>query len=110
MLSSSRLLTLTGMGGAGKTRLALRAAAEMRRAFPDGVWLIELAALRDPELLPHAIASTLDLHQVSENPLADLADHLHDKQLLMVLDNCEHLTDACAVVVSKLLAEVPGLR
>jgi len=110
MLSSSRLLTLTGMGGAGKTRLALRTAGEMRRAFPDGVWFIELAALRDPELLPHVIASTLDLHQISENPLADLADHLHDKQLLMVLDNCEHLTDACAVVVSKLLAEAPGLR
>jgi predicted ATPase/DNA-binding CsgD family transcriptional regulator len=110
MLSSSRLLTLTGTGGAGKTRLALRTATEMRRAFPGGVWFIELAALRDPELLPHAIASTLDLHHVSENPLADLADHLHDKQLLMVLDNCEHLTDACAVVVSKLLAEAPGLR
>lgn len=110
MLSSSRLLTLTGVGGAGKTRLALRTAGEMRRAFPDGVWFIELASLRDPELLPHAIASALDLHHVSGNPLADLADHLQDKQLLVVLDSCEHLTDACAVVVSKLLAEAPGLR
>jgi hypothetical protein len=110
LLSSSRLLTLTGVGGAGKTRLALRTAVEMRRAFSDGVWFVELAALRDPELLPHTIAGALDLHHVSGNPLADLADHLEDKQLLVVLDNCEQLTEACAVVVSKLLAEAPGLR
>ncbi len=110
MLSSSRLLTLTGVAGTGKTRLALRTAAEMRRAFADGVWFVELAALRDPQLLPHTIASALDLHHLSGNPLADLSDHLQDRQLLLVLDNCEHLTDACAVVVSKLLAEAPGLR
>jgi predicted ATPase/DNA-binding CsgD family transcriptional regulator len=110
LLSSSRLLTLTGVGGAGKTRLALRTAREMQRAFPDGAWFIELAALGDPQLLPHTIATALDLHHVSGNPLADLTDHLQEKQLLVVLDNCEHLTDACAVVVSKLLAEAPGLR
>ena len=110
MLSSSRLLTLTGVGGAGKTRLALRTAAEMRRALPDGVWFVELAALSDPQLLPHTIASALDLHHLSGNPLADLADHFRERQLLLVLDSCEHLTDACAVVVSKLLAEAPGLR
>jgi predicted ATPase/DNA-binding CsgD family transcriptional regulator len=110
MLSSSRLLTLTGVGGVGKTRLALRTAAGVRRAFPDGVWFVELAALNEPQLLPHTIASALDLHQVSEAPLADLADHLQDRQLLLVLDNCEHLTDACAVVVGKLLAAAPGLH
>ncbi|WP_182481258.1 ATP-binding protein [Nocardioides immobilis] len=110
LLSSSRLLTLTGMGGAGKTRLALRTATETQRAFPDGAWFIELAALRDPQLLPHTIATALDLRHVSGNPLADLTDHLQEKQLLVVLDSCEHLTEACAVVVSKLLAEAPGLR
>jgi len=110
MLSSSRLLTLTGAGGVGKTRLALRTAAEVRRAFPNGVWFVELAALQDPQLLPHTIANALGLRQVSATPVADLADHLQDKQLLIVLDNCEHLTDACAVVVSKLLAAAPALR
>ncbi len=110
LLSSSRLLTLTGMGGAGKTRLALRTAREVQRAFPDGVRFIELHALRDPQLLPHTIATALDLRHVSGNPLADLTDHLQEKQLLVVLDSCEHLTDACAVVVSKLLAAAPGVR
>jgi predicted ATPase/DNA-binding CsgD family transcriptional regulator len=110
MLSGSRLVTLTGVGGVGKTRLALKTAASVRRAFPDGVWFIELAALDDPQLLPHTVASALDLHHVSEAPLADLADHLEDKRLLMVLDNCEHLTDSCAVVVGKLLAAAPGLH
>jgi predicted ATPase/DNA-binding NarL/FixJ family response regulator len=110
LLSGCRLVTLTGVGGVGKSRLALRTAASVRRAFPDGVWFIELAALNDPQLLPHTVASALDLHHVSEPPLADLAEHLQDKQLLVVLDNCEHLTDACAVMVGKLLAAAPGLH
>lgn len=110
LLGSSRTLTLTGPGGVGKTRLALRVAAEVRRTFPDGVWFVELAALRDPELLPHTVANTLELRQVSLDPAADLAAHLEQKQLLVVLDNCEHLTDACAVLASKLLAAAPDLR
>jgi predicted ATPase/DNA-binding CsgD family transcriptional regulator len=110
MLSSSRLLTLTGVGGVGKTRLALRMAAEVRRTFPDGVWFVELAALHDPQLLPHTLANALELRQVSAEPTADLAQYLEEKQLLVVLDNCEHLTDACAVLASKLLAAAPGLR
>src|SRR5687767_4125696 len=110
LLSSSRLLTLTGMGGVGKTRLAVRMAADLRRTFADGVWFVELASLHDPQLLPHTVANTLDLRQVSANPAADLADYLEDKRLLVVLDNCEHLTDACAVLTSKLLAAAPGLQ
>jgi predicted ATPase len=110
LLSSSRLLTLTGVGGVGKTRIALRTATELGRAFPDGVWFVELAALDDPQLLPYVIASALGVDHVSGSPLADLSDHLQDKKLLVVLDNCEHLTEACAVVVSKLLADAPGLR
>jgi predicted ATPase/DNA-binding CsgD family transcriptional regulator len=110
LLASSRMLTLTGVGGVGKTRLALRMAAEVRRTFPDGVWFVELAALHDAQLLPHTLAQALGLRQESADPAADLAAHLEDQRLLVVLDNCEHLTEACAVLVSKLLAAAPGLR
>jgi predicted ATPase/DNA-binding CsgD family transcriptional regulator len=110
LLASSRMLTLTGVGGVGKTRLGLRMAAEVRRTFPDGVWFVELAPLRDPQLLPHTVANALELRQVSPDPAADLAFYLEGRQLLVVLDNCEHLTDACAILVSKLLAAAPGLR
>ena len=110
LLASSRMLTLTGVGGVGKTRLALRMAAEVRRTFPDGVWFVELAALHDPQLLPHTVANTLELRQVSADPAARPRGVPGGKQLLVVLDNCEHLTDACAVLASKLLAAAPGLR
>jgi predicted ATPase/DNA-binding CsgD family transcriptional regulator len=110
LLAGSRMLTLTGVGGVGKTRLALRMAAEVRRTFPDGVWFVELASLHDPQLLPHTVANTLELRQVSADPAADLAAYLENQQLLVVLDNCEHLTDVCAVLASKLLAAAPGLR
>jgi len=110
LLAASRMLTLTGVGGVGKTRLALRMAAGVRRTFPDGVWFVELAALNDPQLLPHTVANTLELRQVSADPAGDLAAYLEEKRLLVVLDNCEHLTDACAVLASKLLAAAPGLR
>jgi predicted ATPase/DNA-binding CsgD family transcriptional regulator len=110
LLAGGRLLTLIGVGGVGKTRLALRMAAEVRRTFPDGVWFVELAALQDPQLVPHTVANTLELRQVSPDPSSDLADYLENKSLLVVLDNCEHLTDACAVLASKLLAAAPDLR
>ncbi|TCN44211.1 putative ATPase [Kribbella orskensis] len=110
LLSSSRLLTLTGVGGVGKTRLALRMAAEVRRTFGDGVWFVELAALRDPALLGLTLAQRLELSRVSANPTADLAEYLEDRHLLLVLDNCEQVAEACAVLVSKLLAAAPQLR
>jgi predicted ATPase/DNA-binding CsgD family transcriptional regulator len=110
LLGGSRILTLTGVGGVGKTRLALRMAAEVRRTFPDGVWFVELAAVQDPQLVANTVANTLELRQVSAEPAADLAAYLEGQQLLVVLDNCEHLTDACAVLISKLLAAAPGLR
>ncbi|TDX02639.1 LuxR C-terminal-related transcriptional regulator [Kribbella sp. VKM Ac-2566] len=110
LLSSSRLLTLTGSGGVGKTRLALRMATEVRRTFADGVWFVELAALHDAGLLGLTLANALELSQVSANPTADLAEYLEDKHLLLVLDNCEQVAEACAVIVSKLLAAAPQLR
>jgi predicted ATPase len=107
----ARLLTLTGVAGVGKTRLALRVAAQDRGAFPDGVWLVELATLTDDNLLPQTLADVLGIRDQLHAPSADmLADHLADKQLLLVLDNCDHLVEANAVLVSKLLATAPGLR
>lgn len=111
LLSASRLVTLTGVGGAGKTRLALRVAAELKRAFPDGVWLVELAALEDQALLTQTIASTLAVHdRTTRWPIPALAEYLSGKQVLLVLDNCEHLRNACAVLADTVLRAAAGLR
>ncbi|MFI7133643.1 ATP-binding protein [Nonomuraea sp. NPDC050153] len=111
MLSDTRLLTLTGPGGVGKTRLALRVAAEARRAFADGVWLVELASLQDSTLLARMVAESLGLCDQSARPSAEtLANHLRDKRLLLVLDNCEHLLDGCAVLASMLLSAAKQVR
>ncbi|MDB4896742.1 MAG: hypothetical protein JWN15_3004, partial [Firmicutes bacterium] len=100
----TRLLTLTGPGGAGKTRLALQVAAEMLPARADGVWFIELAALSDPVLVPAVVATALGLHEhPRRTPLELLVEHLQSKQMLLVLDNCEHLVDACADLADTLL-------
>lgn len=108
-LSMARLLTLTGIGGVGKTRLALRVAAGVRRAFTDGVWLVELAELRDPRLLLNTVATALGLRDMVD-PETGLAEFVEDKNLLLVLDNCEHLVDGCAVLTTKLLAGSRKLR
>ncbi|MEQ4725918.1 LuxR C-terminal-related transcriptional regulator [Nonomuraea sp. B19D2] len=111
LLADTRMLTLIGLGGVGKTRLALRVAAEARRAFRDGVWLVDLAPLQDGELLPRAVADALGLRdESSQRPLSGLAEFLEDKQLLLVLDGCEHLTYAAAMLAGKLLGAAPGLR
>ncbi|WP_051796213.1 LuxR C-terminal-related transcriptional regulator [Kibdelosporangium aridum] len=110
-LSAARLLTLTGVGGVGKTRLALRVAAGVRRAFADGVWLVELAALQDRSLLEQTVADAMGLRDRSARPPWEVVvGHLADKQLLLVLDNCEHLADQCAGLAAGLLAVAPGLR
>jgi hypothetical protein len=104
LLERTRLLTLTGAGGCGKSRLAERAAAELARAFPGGVCLVELVALDDPALLVHAALHALDLRdQTTVWPLATLTGYLAERRLLLVLDNCEHLRDACAVLVDAVL-------
>jgi predicted ATPase/DNA-binding CsgD family transcriptional regulator len=110
-LSDSRMVTLTGFGGIGKSRLALHVAHELRRAFPDGAYLVELANLRDPSLVPQVVASALGLHDRSiRTPETVLLDYLADKHLLLLLDNCEHLVDSCSRLTARLLAAAPRLR
>jgi predicted ATPase/DNA-binding CsgD family transcriptional regulator len=109
LLSVARLLTLTGTGGVGKTRLALRVAAEVRRVFSDGVWLVELADLRDPQLLPNTVATALGLRATAD-PAAELVEFVEDRHLLLVLDNCEHMVEECAVLVTKLLSAGDQVR
>src|SRR5689334_3409382 len=110
-LAGARLVTLTGPGGIGKTRLALQVAARAGRAFRDGVWLAELTALRDPALLVAEVARSLGLPDKSARwAVASLTGYLRARQLLLVLDGCEHLADACAVMADVLLRGCHGLR
>ncbi|TDQ00780.1 ATP-binding protein [Labedaea rhizosphaerae] len=109
-LNGARLVTLTGIGGVGKTRLALHAAAGLRAAFPDGVWLAELGDLPDPDALADKIAAVFGLPADAGHPLAALTAFLADKRLLLVLDNCEHVLNACAALADRLLSTVAGLR
>src|SRR5215212_6689475 len=110
-LAGTRLLTLTGAGGSGKTRLALEAARDLFEAYPDGVWLIELAPISDEELVPKAVAQALELPERSAQPPAEtLAEILRDSELLLILDNCEHLLEATARLVDLLLDSCPHLR
>ena len=111
LLDAVRALTLCGPGGIGKTRLALRLAQEMVPGFPDGAWLVELADTTDPSLLPGRIASTIGIREEADSPLAEtLIEALRPRQLLLVLDTCEHIVDACAALVQQLLAGCPQLR
>ena len=113
ILPTTRALTLCGPGGIGKTRLALRvlAAAADADAFPDGVCLVELADLREPDMVVSRVAAAAGVSEEAERPLIDtLADALRPRRLLLVLDNCEHLVEACAEVCRRLLASSSGLR
>jgi len=110
-LGASRLVTLTGTGGVGKTRLALRAASELARAFPDGVWFVTLAPIEDPQLVTQAVFHALGLQDRSAGwPLSALTEYLAEKHMLLMLDNCEHLVDTCAVLATTLLKSCPELR
>jgi predicted ATPase/DNA-binding CsgD family transcriptional regulator len=111
LLTATRLLTLTGSGGVGKTKLALRAAAEMSRGFPDGAWLVLLASTSDPLLVTQAVFGALGVHDLSAGlSLSSLTDYLAGKRLLLVLDNCEHLLDGCAILAGTLIASCPDLH
>lgn len=110
LLQTARLLTLTGTGGAGKTRLALQVAGSVLDEYPDGVWLVELAALTEPSLVTGAVVSALGLREEPHRPLIDaLADSLRPKRTLLILDNCEHVIGACAELAERLLRTCPQL-
>jgi predicted ATPase/class 3 adenylate cyclase len=111
LLGSTRCLTLTGSGGTGKTRLALQAAADLLQDLPDGAWLVELAPISDPALVPVAVAQALRLRESPPRPLLEvLLDYLRQKQLLLLLDNCEHLIGPSATLADSLLHGAAGVR
>ena len=111
LLFSSHLVTLTGAGGSGKTRLAIQIANSVSENFADGVWLVDLAPLREPALVPQLVAQALGLRPAADQPLLEtLLSFVRSKQLLLILDNCEHLSDACAQLAQELLSQAPELR
>ena len=111
LIEKHPLVTLTGPGGAGKTRLSLQVGADLIDDFEHGVWLVELAPLTDENFVPQVVAATLGVPEDSQATLIKtLADHLHDRQLLLILDNCEHLLSACAGLADRLLKAAPRLK
>lgn len=110
LLGGTRLLTLTGVGGVGKTRLSRRVGEAVQRVFPDGVWLVELAHVSDPNLVTATVARELGLRDDTSAPLAVLTDFLADRDLLLILDNCEHVIDACAALADRIIPATTGLR
>ncbi len=110
-LSTTRLVTLTGPGGSGKTRLALEVAADLLEHYPDGVWLAQLAPMSEPTLVPKAVASALGIPEQPGRPLTEtVVDYLQPRAPLLLLDNCEHLLEACARMADALLQACPNLR
>jgi len=107
LLEVARLVTVTGPGGVGKTRVSLHAAAEAEAGYADGICLAELSGLRDAELLPHTIAAALGLPP-ADSPLDAVLDFLRERELLLILDTCEHLLDACAMLADGVLRARPA--
>ncbi|MDQ6694699.1 MAG: AAA family ATPase [Chloroflexota bacterium] len=104
LLPSARLLTVTGPGGIGKSRLAVEVVAGLLDSYPDGVWLVELAGLTEPGSVPQAVAAVLGLREESGRDLTTtIGEHLRSLRLLLLLDNCEHLPRACASLAAELL-------
>ncbi|HEU4515152.1 MAG TPA: LuxR C-terminal-related transcriptional regulator [Nocardioidaceae bacterium] len=110
-LATHRLVTLLGPGGIGKTRLAFRAAADQERNLADGAWVAELAPVQVPELVPETVVGALGIRSAEGgSPTGRLVAHLRDRQLLLVLDNCEHLQEAAAALAEELLSSCPGVQ
>ncbi|HVA88686.1 MAG TPA: BTAD domain-containing putative transcriptional regulator [Chloroflexota bacterium] len=111
LLEGARILSLVGVGGVGKTRLALQVAASVLYQYQDGVWLVDLAPVLDPQALPQAVMGALGLtERPARTPLSTVLEHLRDKHLLLVLDNCEHLLAAAADTIAEILAASPEVR
>ncbi|MFB4319671.1 LuxR C-terminal-related transcriptional regulator [Actinomadura sp. 21ATH] len=110
LIGTHRLVTLTGPGGVGKTRLAVRTATRARETFDDGVAFVSLSGLTEPSLLAQAVCEALGVTEQGGDPAVRLADNLADRRLLLVLDTCEHVVDACAMLTEALLGTAPGLR
>lgn len=111
MLAGGRLVSLIGMGGLGKTRLSLEIATEVIDDYVDGVWLVELAPLHDPRLVPQAIASVLGVKEKAGRPVSEaLVNFVKDRTLLLILDNCEHLLQSCAEIARRLLQAAPRVK
>jgi predicted ATPase len=110
LLAESRLVTIVGPGGVGKTRVARVAAAQAAASYPDGPWIVELSNLRDPALLPNTVASVLGLpEQDARSALDALLEYLRDRRLLLILDTCEHLLDACAALTQAVMRDAPDV-
>jgi len=111
LVSTSRLVTLTGAGGCGKTRLAIQIANNIRDTFADGVWLVDFVPLRESELVPQHVAQTLGLRPATDQPLNELLlNFVRPRQMLLILDNCEHLIAACSLLAQQLLIAASGLN
>ena len=111
LLGATRVLTLIGAGGVGKTRLAVHLGAAVLEAYPDGVWLVDLTPVAHPRRVARAVAGVLGLHERAGTPLVRLvADALRDNRVLLVLDNCEHVLEACARLAEHLLRACPALQ
>ena len=110
LLKNTRLLTLTGVGGCGKTRLSLQVASNQVEQYPNGAWFVELASLSDPTLVAQEVALTLDIEEQEGRSFTDtISNYLRRKETLLVLDNCEHLIEACATLAENLLQACPRL-
>lgn len=111
LVGLSRLVTLTGAGGCGKTRLALHTASQISDTFKDGVWLVDLVTLREPSLVPQFVLQALGVHEMpNQSHIESLQRFVQAKQMLLILDNCEHLSDACGVLARAILVQAPQLR
>ena len=111
LLQAARMVTLTSSGGTGKSRLSLQVAHDLLGEYPDGVWLVELAPLSDERRVPQAVASVLGVKEDAGRPVAEaLIRYVRDRRLLIILDNCEHLVQACANLAKQLLQSGPGVK
>lgn len=111
LLEQARMVTLIGPGGTGKTRLSIQVGSKLLNQYPDGVWLVELAPILDPLLVPRTTAIAIGLRDEPQRPVVDmLCDYLYNKKMFIVLDNCEHLVDACAQLADKILHATPHVN